>query len=240
MYSLVNIVASIPVHNDARFLEKAVTTLRERLQSFNDYVILIVEDGSSDGSEELSRRLAIEIPNVVHIHHDEKLGRGRALMDAWSKVNGDIYSYIDCDLATDMSYYPELLNYIQTGYDLVTGSRYLKDSICHRPFLRRFSSVIYNGMIRFLFSENIRDHQCGFKAFSKTFVDYMVQNCKSDGWFWDTESIVLAHKNGFKIVEFPVKWTEMKGERTPIKRLIKDIWIHGTGIVELFYREVIK
>jgi hypothetical protein len=106
--------------------------------------------------------------------------------------------------------------------------------------LRRVSSLIYNRIIRLLFSENTRDHQCGFKAFSKNFVDYMVQNCRSEGWFWDTESIVLAHKNGFKVIEFPVKWIEMKGERTPIVRLIKDIWIHGTGIVELFYREVIK
>jgi glycosyltransferase involved in cell wall biosynthesis len=238
---LVTIIATIPCHNDAYFLEKAVTTLKNSLETIaKDYKILIVEDGSADNSADLSKELAKRFEEVIHIHHDEKQGRGKALMNAWREINGEIYTYIDCDLATDMSYYPELIKNIQSGYDLATGSRYMKGSICHRPFLRKTSSLLYNGMIRVLFSENVRDHQCGFKAFSNQLVDYMLENCKSEGWFWDTEAIVLAYRKGFKIIEFPVKWKEMKGERTPLKRLIKDIWIHGTGIIGLFYRTVIK
>jgi len=203
----------------------------------NDYVIVIAEDGSTDGSDAISRRLASQESSVIHIHADNKLGRGRALMNAWSKVDGEIYAYVDCDLATDMRFYPQLIRYIDDGYDLATGSRYAKGSNCERPLLRRFSSIVYNSIIRFLFSDGVYDHQCGFKAFSRRMVEFISRECRSDDWFWDTEAIVLARRNRFKIMEFPVIWEEKKGKRTPLKRLIKDVWIHGGGIIRLLKRK---
>ena len=59
---------------------------------------------------------------------------------------------------------------------------------------------------------------------------------KSDSWFWDTEILVIAKKMGYKILEIPIFWVEMKGARTPMVRLIKDIWLHGTGMLKLFLR----
>ena len=59
---------------------------------------------------------------------------------------------------------------------------------------------------------------------------------KSDSWFWDTEVIVLAKKMGLPIKEIPVDWVEKKGRRTPLKRLLRDVWLHGMGLLTLFYR----
>ena len=234
---MVRLVATLPCHNDAEFLEEAVSTLKKITEHFeNDYLIVIAEDGSTDGSDAISRRLASQESDVLHIHADNKLGRGRALMNAWSKVDGEIYAYVDCDLATDMRFYPQLIRYIDCDYDLATGSRYIEGSNCKRPLLRRFSSVVYNSIIRFLFSDRVYDHQCGFKAFSRRMVEFILRECQSDGWFWDTEAIVLARRNHFKIKEFPVIWEEKKGKRTPLKRLIKDVWIHGGGIIQLIKR----
>jgi hypothetical protein len=134
-----------------------------------------------------------------------------------------------------MSFFPELINYIEEGYDLATGSRYLEGSICRRPFLRKLTSKGYNAIIRFLFSDGVQDHQCGFKAYSKRMVDHILRECKDNDWFWDTETIVLAHRNGFSIKEFPIEWEEKKGKRTPLKRLMKDIWIHGKGTLNLLF-----
>jgi hypothetical protein len=234
---LVKIVATLPCHNDIAFLEKAVNALREGLVSHEgDHLIIIAEDGSTDGSAELARTLALSDPNIVHIHDEKKLGRGRALMNAWERFDGEIYAYIDCDLATDMSFFPLLIEYIEEGYDLATGSRYVEGAITTRPFLRGITSKTYNAIIRLVFNDGIRDHQCGFKAFSRGMVEYILNESRDDHWFWDTEAIVLARRGGFKLVEFPVVWEEKKGSRTPLMRLLKDVWIHGKGSVKLLFR----
>lgn len=234
---MVKIVATIPCHNDAAFLAEAVDTLKDGLSGFEgDHLIVIAEDGSTDVSEELASELASADPDVVHIHADRKLGRGRALMNAWEQFDGEIYSYIDCDLATDMSFFPQLIGNIADGYDLATGSRYIEDAVCSRPFLRGITSKVYNAIIRLVFHDGVRDHQCGFKAFSRAMVEYILKECQHDDWFWDTEAIVLAWRGGFNLIEFPVAWEEKKGKRTPLKRLIEDVLIHSGGIIRLLKR----
>lgn len=234
---MLKVVATLPCHNDALFLADAVVALKEGLSGFeSDNLIVIAEDGSTDGSAELADKLAMDNTFVIHIHSDKKLGRGLALMNAWDQFKGDIYTYIDCDLATDMSFFPQLVGYIIDGYDLATGSRYVEGAVCSRPLLRGIISKAYNAIINFVFNDGVRDHQCGFKAFSKTMVEHMLRECQHDDWFWDTEAIVLARRGGFKLVEFPVVWEEKKGKRTPIKRLLKDIWIHGRGTLKMILR----
>ena len=235
--TLVKIVVTLPCHNDAAFLEKAVDALKLGLVSYgDDYLIVIAEDGSTDGSAELAGALASSDPNIVHIHEERKLGRGRALMNAWERFDGEIYAYIDCDLATDMSFFPQLIGYIEEGYDLATGSRYVEGADTTRPFLRGITSKAYNMIIRLVFNDGIRDHQCGFKAFSRGMVEHILKENRDGDWFWDTEAIVLARRGGFKLVEFPVVWEEKKGSRTPLMRLLKDVWIHGKGLVKLLFR----
>ena len=234
---MVKIVATLPCHNDVTFLEKAVDALKQGLMSYGgDYLIVIAEDGSTDGSADLAGTLASSDPSVVHIHDERKLGRGRALMNAWERFDGEIYAYIDCDLATDMRFFPQMIGYIEEGCDLATGSRYVEGAVTTRPFLRGIASRAYNWIIRLVFNDGIRDHQCGFKAFSRAMVVHILNESGDDDWFWDTEAIVLARRGGFKLVEFPVMWKEKKGNRTPLKRLLKDVWIHGKGMVKLLFQ----
>jgi glycosyltransferase involved in cell wall biosynthesis len=235
--TLVKVVATLPCHNDAAFLERAVDTLREGLTSLeDDYIIVIAEDGSTDGSAELAGKLASSDPSIIHVHDDRKLGRGRALMNAWAIFDGEVYAYVDCDLATDMSFFPQMIGYIEEGYDLATGSRYVEGADTKRPFLRGITSKAYNLIIRLVFNDGIRDHQCGFKALSRDMVNHLSVESRHGDWFWDTEAIVLAKRDGFKLVEFPIVWEEKKGSRTPLKRLLNDIWIHGKGLVKLLFR----
>lgn len=234
MLILVKVIVTIPCHNDEDFIETAVKAVEKWVNEIEkDYLIIIAEDGSVDNSNKISSELASTNPKIVHIHDESKLGRGRALMNAWERYDAEIYAYLDCDLATDMRFFPELINYIKEGYDLSTGSRYIEGAEYDRPFLREASSKIYNSMIRFFFHDNVLDHQCGFKAFSKKMVDYLLEHHTFSDWFWDTEAIVLANRNGFKVKEFPVIWREKRGDRTPLRRLFNDVWIHGKGIVKL-------
>lgn len=228
------IVVTVPAHNELKNLRTCVESLQEAGSQLNeDFCIVIAEDGSTDGTDSLAQSLAGMYPNVIHIHSPRKLGRGLALKRAWNKIDGDIYVFVDADLATDMKYFPQLINSIREGNDLATGSRYMKGAKVERPLLRRFASSFYNWLIRVLYKDKVFDHQNGFKAFSKRLIKEEMNKCLSDGWFWDTEIIVRSIHDRYRFVEFPVEWKEKRRTKTPLKRLIKDMMIHGSGIIKL-------
>lgn len=229
------VVIILPVHNEAKYIEQTIKTIYPIASSY-EALIVIAEDGSTDGSDHICRSLSSTYPNILFFHSDRKLGRGRALKNIISQVKGDIYIYLDVDLATDMQDFHRLVIATKNGFDLVTGSRYVSGAKVNRPPLRHLVSLIYNFSIRVIFGSKIRDHQCGFKAFSNRLVNSLLPQSQSDDWFWDTEIIVLAALNGFRIYEFPVTWVENRYKNTPIKRLVKDIVIHARGLLKLWLR----
>lgn len=232
-----HVVVTLPVYKDSQFLKETCNVLEQATADLiEDFTLLIAEDGSNSSSvvQQLGRRYE----NIIYTQHDRRLGRGKALREAWKKVDGDIYVYLDVDLATDLTEFNAYENLIreQERFDLVTGSRYIAGAKTSRPLLRRAASIGYNYLIRLMFQTGVHDHQCGFKSFSSKLVQFLAAEARSDTWFWDTEVIVLAKKSGFRIKEIPVSWVEKKGSRTPIRRLIKDMWLHGTGLLTLFHR----
>lgn len=231
------LIVTLPVHKDTGFLAKTSDRLEELTRNItDDFTLLIAEDGSD--SSAVVEILRSRYTNIVYLQNDQRLGRGKALREAWKRIQGDIYVYVDVDMATDLeklNAYQKLIGE-QGEFALVTGSRYIPDSVTERPWLRRTASIVYNWWVRALFRTGVHDHQCGFKSFSKPLVERLLVEAKSDSWFWDTEVIVLARKFGFKITEIPVYWTEKKGARTPMKRLLKDVWLHGTGLIGLLGR----
>ena len=211
-------------------LEDATRAIEE------NFTLLIAEDGSN--SRATVDELKAKYSNIIHIQHDERLGRGKALREAWKMVEGDVYVYVDVDLATDLTKFNAYRNLIllQNQFDLVTGSRYISGSTMNRPTLRKTASTTYNWLVRFLFHTGVHDHQCGFKSFSRRLVERLAVEAKSNSWFWDTEVIVLAKRMGFGTKEIQIDWEEKKGQRTPIGRLLRDVWLHGTGLLSLLYR----
>jgi hypothetical protein len=232
-----HLIITLPVYKDTTFLDATSALLEEATKAIDEnFTLLVAEDGSN--SSAAVNELKSKYSNIVHFQHDQRLGRGRALREAWNKVQGDTYVYVDVDLATDLSRFDAYRNLIemQDRFDLVTGSRYIPGSITNRPWLRRVASKLYNRLVCILFRTGVHDHQCGFKSFSRQLVERLAVDARSNSWFWDTEVIVLAKKMGFGIKEIPIFWTEKKGAKTPIRRLASDVWLHGSGMLTLFYR----
>jgi len=227
----------LPVTNEIRYLKEAVNeTVAWAGKISDDWHIIIAEDGSTDGSTELAYQLGAERKDITVLHNDLKLGRGKAVKRAMKLFDAEIYAYFDVDLAADMLFFPALINKVKMGYDIVTGSRYIRGAAFSRPLLRLIASKVYNWMVRLLFHTQVRDHQCGFKAFSRRVRDELLDECKSDDWLWDTEVLVLGTRNKFKVHEFPVKWRERRCKKTPLMRLIEDVKIHGIGLLKLHWR----
>ena len=162
------------------------------------------------------------------------MGRGFAVREAWSLYQADLYSFIDVDIATGFEVIKELYEAVlKNGADVFTASRFIQGSTVRRPMLRNLVSKIYNFLLRVVFNESIRDHQCGFKIINSRAREAILRMTSENSWFWDAEFLVLAFKYGLKIKESPVNWVEEKYVRTSIKRLLSDIRLHGIGIVRL-------
>jgi glycosyltransferase involved in cell wall biosynthesis len=225
----------IPAHNEEKYLRECVEKVHKVLTSFTQrFLLVIAEDGSVDGTSMIASSLAEEYRQVIHIHRANKLGRGIAVQRVWESIEANVYAFMDCDLAVDLRYFEPLLESINSGVDIATGSRYLPDSHTSRPLLRKIVSRIYNKTIASLFGTGCSDHQCGFKAVSNVALKQILRNTLSKGWAWDTELLVIAKKLGLKIAEIPVVWTEKRSNHTPLLRLLKDIGEHGFWIVKFF------
>jgi uncharacterized protein (TIRG00374 family) len=178
--------------------------------------------------------MASELEYVVHIHSDERQGRGRALNRAFKAANGSILCYIDVDLATDMAHLEELIGSIRfEGYDFATGSRMMPSSDVKRSIKRSLASKGFNFVTRTILGSKLYDHQCGFKAFRRESLLELIDSVEDEHWFWDTELLVRAQKSGYRVKEFPVKWRH--GGATKVD-LVKDVIGMGSQILRLWWQ----
>ncbi|MCZ7392732.1 MAG: dolichyl-phosphate beta-glucosyltransferase [Candidatus Methanoperedens sp.] len=223
----------LPAYNEAPRIESTVERTAAALCDITpSFEIIIAEDGSHDGTDRICAALAKKYPFVVHLHSDERLGRGGAMNRALRASKGDILCYIDVDLATDMKHLKELVQAIRDGYDFATGSRLLAESDVKRPLKRELASRGFNFLTRLLLGSKLYDHQCGFKSFKRDSIFAIMDAVKDTHWFWDTELLVRAQRAGYRIKEFPVEWKH--GGATKVN-LIKDVFGMGSSIFRLWY-----
>ena len=212
----------VPVLNEERDLQPNVAKLHDYLSghfSDRDYEwrIIIADNGSTDSTPQIAKQIPEQLPRVDYIRLEER-GRGRALHRAWLDSNADIISYMDVDLSTDLSAFSILVDSIRVGgFDIAIGSRLAKGAqVIGRPLKRELVSRAYSLIFRGMFLTGFVDAQCGFKALSFEAARNVVPLVKSTGWFFDTELLILAENNGYRIKEVPVKWTDDPGSRVKI------------------------
>jgi glycosyltransferase involved in cell wall biosynthesis len=227
------VTAIIPVFNDRKSLEFAIPASIKSLSEITlSFEILIAEDGSSDGSAEFVTEYQRQDLRIRLLHSDERQGRGRALNRAIRDARGSIICYYDVDLATDMHHLPELIDAIRQGYDVSTGSRLMPDSDIVRSGGREVASRSYNFLVRTLLGSRVFDHQCGFKAFNRERILPILPAIRDNHWFWDTEILVRAQKQGYRVREFPVHWRAGKG--TTVR--LKDVFAMGSAVIRLWWQ----
>jgi glycosyltransferase involved in cell wall biosynthesis len=229
----------LPAYNEVEKLEGAVAKVSQALKEDGySYEIIIAEDGSTDGTVEKAEELAQKLAYVKHIHRDKRLGRGTALNNAFKQSSGEVFVYMDLDLATDLKYLKPLVDAITVeGYDFSTGSRMLPESKVQRSLRRSISSKTYNFLVRHMLGSKLRDHQCGFKGFKKEPTLNLLDEVEATHWFWDTEMMVRAYRHGYKIKEIAVEWNS--GRDTKVS-LFKDSWNMFRQIMGLWWKIKVK
>jgi glycosyltransferase involved in cell wall biosynthesis len=222
----------IPVLNEAHVLADSVATVREFLHDHMPYrsQVLIVDNGSTDGTDRVGLDLERQYPDVQYLQLVQR-GRGRALRHAWSHSTADVVCYTDVDLSTELGALPVLVSAIlNDGYDLGTGSRLMKGSRTTRSLKREVISRVYNLLIKTVLWTSFSDAQCGFKVVSRRVVDDIVPQIKDESWFFDTELLVLAEKRGYRIKDLPVQWIEDDDSRV---RIASTAWEDIKGVFRL-------
>lgn len=215
----------LPVYNESQILERNVLLLESRLEEVTkEFEIIIVEDGSTDGSDVIARRLSLREPRIIHLHSETRLGKGRALKNALMSCEGDYTLFMDVDLETDLKHIAQFLALLMKGHAAVVGSRLKRGTRVTRPISRQLSSCAYNLLVNLVLGDRISDHQCGFKAFRRSALDAILNDVNDSGFFFDTEIIVRLLRAGFSVLDVPVHWTERRisvVHESPMRLVVK-------------------
>jgi glycosyltransferase involved in cell wall biosynthesis len=208
----------VPVHDEEHTLERSIRRLhlylRERFPF--TWLVTIADNASTDGTWAIADRLARELPGVAAVHLHRK-GRGRALRAAWSVSEASVLAYMDVDLSTDLDALLPLVAPLVSGHsDVAIGSRLARGAQVVRGAKREAISRGYNLLLKATLRTGFSDAQCGFKAVRAEVARTLLPMVEDDGWFFDTELLVLAERNGLRIHEVPVDWVDDPDSRVDI------------------------
>ena len=226
---------TLPVLNEERQLPRAVEQLTAFLRAgFGlPYEIVIVDNGSTDGTWPVARQLESKHPEVRALRLDQR-GRGRALRQAWQASQADVLSYMDVDLSTGLEAFPALVNALpEVRAGVAVGSRLLPGSRIQRCLKRELISRGYNLLVRALFGLRCSDLQCGFKAMTRQAADVLLPLVEDNGWFLDTELLLIADRLSIPIRDIPVRWVEDSDSRV---RIVATAWGDLRGLARVWRR----
>jgi glycosyltransferase involved in cell wall biosynthesis len=212
----------IPVYNEERVLAASIQRLLAYLRNGFSYpfVVTIADNASTDATFAIAQRLAAELADVRAVHLDLK-GRGRALRYVWQNSDADVVAYMDVDLSADLGAFFPLVAPLLSGHsDLAIGSRLARGATVVRSRKRDIISRGYNLLLRWVFRARFSDAQCGFKAGRSSVMRTLLPAVEDNEWFFDTELLLLAQRNGLRIYEVPVDWIEDPDSRVQIARTI--------------------
>jgi len=211
----------VPVYNEESCLQRNVIILFDYLNKISDFSwkIIIADNASTDRTAEIAKELSLRYDKILYKHISVK-GRGYALRETFLQSDTDIVCYMDVDLSTNLRYFKLLIEGVRCGYDASIGSRLMRGSRIKRRRIREIFSRIYNFLAKVLFLTKFSDAQCGFKAFKTDAAKQLLPFVKNNSWFFDTELLLLAEYNKYRIFEVPVEWIEDFKTKVKILRTI--------------------
>jgi glycosyltransferase involved in cell wall biosynthesis len=186
----------VPLLNEEHSLEALYHEIANALESLDqEFEVVFVDDGSTDGSLSVLARMHDELPNVVVIHLRRNFGKAAALQAGFLEAKGDLVVTIDADLQDDPAEIPKLLAKLDEGFDLVSGWKTRRND----PLARRIFSRIFNWSTGVISGVRLHDVNCGLKAYRAE----VLQGLRIYGELHRFIP-VLASYQGYRVAEIPV------------------------------------
>lgn len=186
----------VPVYNEQASLVQLVDEILSGVGgSVSSVEILLIDDGSNDGSWDQICRLSQRSPEVSGIRFRRNFGKAAALTAGMQAATGDLILMLDADLQDDPAEFPQMLRQIDDGYDVVNGWKQRRLD----PWHKVYPSKVFNWMVGYLTGLELHDHNCGLKLFRKA----VAQEVRIYGELHRFIP-VLAHARGFRVTEVAV------------------------------------
>jgi len=211
----------LPTYNERENLGPMVAALLERLGP--DDTVLVIDDGSPDGTGELADRLAAEHDGrVAVLHRPAKEGLGPAYLAGFRRALADgaeLVLEMDCDFSHDPSDVPRLIT-AAADADLVLGSRYVDGGrVENWGAGRRFVSRAGSLYAQALLASRVRDLTGGFKCYRREVLEALpLDEIHSKGYAFQIETVYRALRKGFRVVEVPIKFTDREEGSSKMSR----------------------
>jgi dolichyl-phosphate beta-glucosyltransferase len=205
----------IPAYNEARRLPDSLRKIAAYLAAHPLPVeIIVVDDGSRDGTEAAAAAAAPDLPLRV-IRRPANAGKGAAVRAGMLVATGDFVLFSDADLSTPIEEVELLLAAIRAGAPIAIASRGLQASQVevHQPWVRERMGKTFNLLVRLLVLGGIADTQCGFKLFRREVVAPLFEPLHTAGYGFDVEVLTRARGQGYQIAEVATRWINSPDSR---------------------------
>ena len=219
----------VPTYNERENIERLIATVLAQDASLD---ILVVDDGSPDGTGEIADRIAEQNPRVHAVHRPKKLGLGTAYLTGFRWALERDYAYVfemDADFSHDPAHLPQFLNAIQ-DCDLVLGSRYRNGrvTVVNWPMTRLLLSYFANIYARVATGLELGDATGGFKCFRRSVLEAIpLDEVRSNGYAFQIEMSFRAVRKNFRITEIPIVFVDRTdGVSKMSKHIVREaIWM---------------
>ncbi len=214
----------IPAYNEEKRISKTLLGVDEYLSRQNyEYEILVVDDGSKDGTVKVAQNLQKMVKNLRLVENRENKGKGGVVAQGMLLAKGQYRLFMDADNATSVDHFEKMLPHFRSGFDVVIGSRAVEGAkiAVHQPFHKELFGKAGNLVIQAAAVPGIWDTQCGFKAFTAKAAEEIFKRLTVVRWGFDVEVLALARLFGFKIKEIPVYWVNDPLSHVTLKAYIK-------------------
>lgn len=203
-----------PVLNEKLRLESGITRTVEYLQKirFEDYEIIIVDNGSEDETPQIAEGLCRKYSGKVTYQRIGIRGVGAAFRKGVELSHGDVVGYMDIDLSTNIKHLGEAVHIFQVNPEVeyINGSRFARESDTKgRKWYRKITSQGLLILLKTFLGMKCTDAICGFTFVRRAAALSLVEGSSQDnGWFYMIEFLLRAEKRGVKILDYPVEWQE--------------------------------
>lgn len=216
----------IPAYNEEKRIEKTLLEVDSYLEKQNyDYEIIVVDNNSNDLTSDVVRKLESTTVQNAKVVLETIKGKGAAVRKGMFEAVGEYSVFMDADDATPISEIEKFWPYLESGIEVVIGSRYQDPSTVKikQPLYRVILSRMANTLIQIVLIPHIKDTQCGFKAFKSTASKEIFKHVTIFGWAFDMELLAIALRLSYRIKEVPVSWEEHGGSHVPLGAYIQSL-----------------
>ena len=195
---MTSLTIAMPAYNEAGNIAQMIDMARDQVGPLvDDLEIVIVDDGSADGTGDIVRQISQEDPRVRLVEHPVNMGYGAAVRDAIWAATKELVFFTDSDLQFDLSELERFLPRMKDA-DMVVGYRHARSD----PWYRTFFGHGWSWLVNLLFGYTARDVDCAYKLFPRKVIETI--EVESGGAMFSAEFLVRAKRAGFSIIEEPV------------------------------------